>query len=236
MYNLGLDIGYSNLKLGADNGAGVIERKCLPAGSGPSVQRSISLMGPAAEGIDVMVDGVLYTTCVNQSEFPSMVRQLTSEYSRTPAYKALFLAALKMQDIDVIDNLVTGLPVEIYRNDSERAWIVKLMQGAHDVGGRTVLVNNVEVLPQPLGSFMAAIDQQDGDIESFASETVLVVDPGFFSFDFTLLSGGRPVKEVCGNSCYAMSLVLEDIQKQIRADLVRIFAYYEHRFSPIVNT
>jgi len=219
MKAMGIDIGYSNLNLSMLLNSGEVVTECRPAGAGPSSERSTNLLAPGEPGIQVEVDGTEYTACISQSEFPTLVRQLSTDYSRTSQYKALFYAALAIQGDEVVDYLVTGLPVEICKNPKEREFLVNLMTGKHEISpGRVVEVKSVEVIPQPLGSFLAAIDETLADKGSFSQETILILDPGFYSFDFALISSGALVKNLCGNNHHAMSVVLEHIKGVIEKE------------------
>lgn len=219
MSALGLDIGYSNLKAVFTGGDGTVKTVTLPAGAGLVGARSVNILEPQTPGIRVEVEGDQYVVGVPQSEFPSQTRQLATDYTRTPQYKALFFGALSLQPSDEIEVLVTGLPVDVYRKGAEVEWLAQLMRGKHEIGdGRIVDVKDVEVIPQPLGSFLSCVEGSKDDRESLASETVLVVDPGFFSCDYTLLSQGRIVGECSNHNCHAMSRFVEEMGKEIVAE------------------
>ncbi len=218
MNSLGLDIGYSNLKAAYVSG-GSGESLCLPAGAGPVEARSVSLAGPQAEAVEVLVGGVKYAAGVPQAEFHGISRQLSDDYSSTNHYRALFHAALKLQGAAHVDHLVTGLPVGQWKSQKERTKLIELMKGTHKIAeGLEVEVKSVEVIPQPLGSFFAAVEEFPELQEALMQSTTLVLDPGFYSFDYALIDRGKIVGDGCGNNCHAVSSYLEHVQGQLQND------------------
>jgi plasmid segregation protein ParM len=220
---LGLDIGYSNLKLAYGSPEGMPKQSALPAGAGLASTRSMSMNGPQGTSVDVTVNGDTYSVGVPQSEFPSAPRQLSDDYSRTAAYKALFYGALALQEEVTIDHLVTGLPVNIFRNKDERDKLISLMKGEHKIrDGKSVNVKSVDVIAQPIGSYFSAIEElasrRDGSEQGLINSSALVIDIGFYSFDYALIDRGQLISNGCGNNCHAMSSLLEETQKLLSND------------------
>jgi plasmid segregation protein ParM len=217
MNMLGLDIGYSNLKVAGINDG---ESYCdvLPAGAGPSSERAAAFNEENTPSIRVTIGGRPWDVGVPQSEFPTISRQLSDDYSRTEQYLALFYAALKRNGAPHIDCLVTGLPYDIHKEGVESRRLVELMQGEHEINpGEKVVVKDVRVIPQPLGSFLSAIDEFPDYQEQIQEDNILVIDPGFFSCDFVLIQEGRIIQNVSGHNCHAMSRLLETMSSDLRA-------------------
>jgi len=217
MFKLGLDIGYSNLKVafGEDEPETVV----LPAGAAPTERLPGSLRpGARAEGYRIQVDGKTWATGIHPSRFEVWERSLHPDYASTSAYRALFHTALAISGRDIIDLLVTGLPSAQFeeRKDS----LEDSLRGRHQVAAkRSVEVKKVQVVPQPVGGFMAALSQaQSEDADLLTEGRVLVLDPGHFSFDWVLICDSELQKRSSGSSTEAMSAVLEEASVRIGED------------------
>lgn len=218
MFNLGLDIGYSNLKI-AFGEDGEPETVILPAGAAPTERLPGSLRpGAKAEGYRVQLDGKSWATGIHPSRFEVWERSLHPDYASTPAYRALFHTALAISGRDVIDLLVTGLPSAQF--EERRKSLEDSLRGRHQVAAkRSVEVREVQVVPQPVGGFMAAMAQAKGEEADLLAEgRVLVLDPGHFSFDWVLICNSELQKRSSGSSTEAMSAVLEDAAVRIGED------------------
>lgn len=221
MFIVGLDIGYSNLKMlsgvpGAPPAAAV-----LPAGAGP-VAAMPDRFGRKPGGADgflaVSVDGEAWAAGVEPSRLQNWERELHPDYPGTQSYRALFYAALALTGRAEIDHLVTGLPVSQYVNQQRRAALKALLEGDHAVAARRrVRVKRVVVLPQPAGAYLDAVQKVD-DPAAFDDARTLVIDPGFFSVDWVLIDGGEIRTANSGSSTNAMSVLLEAAGELIMAE------------------
>jgi plasmid segregation protein ParM len=143
-------------------------------------------------------------------------RSLHADYSSSHSYKALFHAGLLLSEMDRIDTLVTGLPVSQYLDENRKKVLVEQMQGTHQVTPkRAVTVENVKVVPQPIGGLLDYIAQEDADIED---ARVLVIDPGFFSVDWVVIAHKDLHRQSSGTSLNASSVVLEEASRLIAKD------------------
>jgi plasmid segregation protein ParM len=115
------------------------------------------------------------------------------DYSRTPNYEALMLGALFYMSEPVIDRLVLGLPVSRFRFSKARLVerfakdLYVPVRGRAPDEKRKVTVNEVTVLPQPLGGFMLA-RANSRDFNPSLRGSTLVVDPGYVTFDWIVVS------------------------------------------------
>lgn len=214
MKNLGLDIGYSNLKMCHGNGDKQIVVK--PVGVIEDAESPVFSLGKSFEGaVKVQVDGKRYVACVEPALIHTRTRSLHEDYANTADYRALFHAALLMSESPVIDRMVTGLPVEHFMDKTRVSNLKALLKGEHKVTPkRTVEVKEVFVTPQPLGGYMSAL-ADNPDIEDMS---VLVVDPGFFSVDWVIIERGTVIDGTLGTSTNAMSVVLERASELISLD------------------
>ena len=102
MFVIGLDIGYSNLKLAfGDVDKGGTPRptvtRVLPGGAGRLSDLPIRLgKGEGdADAIVVNVNGEKWVAGVDQARLETSMRELHADYPASDAYQALFHAALK---------------------------------------------------------------------------------------------------------------------------------------------
>jgi plasmid segregation protein ParM len=215
---VGLDIGYSNLKL-ACQGAGDSSPRdfILPAGAAPLADLPHKLGGGVDDqGVMIVdVDGERWAAGVDQSRLEG-ARQLHHDYPSTKPYKALFQAALLMSEADQVEHLVTGLPVTQAFDPGCCEALARRLQGEHRVAKeRSVLVRRVTVLAQPIGAYCRFLDTTDQPT-SVAASKVLVVDPGCYSFDYSVVEDGGLRPAASGSSPRAMSAVLEAANGLIR--------------------
>lgn len=95
-------------------------------------------------------------------------------------------------------NLVSGLPVTFYFEQKEQMTdllkgihSLELQLGDHEIDKR-VIINQVKVVPQPLGSAMDFLLHEDGsmraDCKKWAAGSIGVLDVGFFTNDLLVLN------------------------------------------------
>lgn len=223
MFVLGLDIGYSNLKIAYGNSEkGEMTTKLLPAGAG-----HINLMprtlhsGVDDDVITVLIDDETWVAGVEPSRLQGWERELHDNYTTTNVYKALFHAALLISGETVIDRLVTGLPVSQALDETTRKSLIERLIGNHQVTPkRTVEVKEVVVVPQPVGAYMDIVsnttDQET--LDAVTEGKTVVIDPGFFSVDWVALDEGEVHYHSSDTSLKAMSRLLEAANNLIRDD------------------
>lgn len=225
---MGMDIGYGNLKIAfGDSAEAGPFAEIYPACAVPAELVATSLFQSDTEnetGIRVQVDGVDWMAGVpGEAVQRHAPRQLHEGYVGSTPWTALAYAGLLMTGKTVIDKLVVGLPVQHYEEQQRREQVKTLLQKVHVVlPRRHVEVREVQVVPQPVGAYVDAINghwcPEDAQ-ERLAEETSLVIDPGFFSLDWTLVrAGGRYAALASGSSLLAVSQLLEATKKLIGKD------------------
>jgi plasmid segregation protein ParM len=224
MFVLGMDIGYSNLKLAFGESGRPPHTVLYPAGAAPSGYISQSILsGKSSGGFRVKVGNEDYIAGVEQSSIDGWTRILSSDYPFTDDYKALFYAALMATERDEIDKIVTGLPVEQAIDGPYKAKLESYLCGKHEIApGRFVNVKSVSVIPQPVGAFIDYMMQCD-DPRIVQASRVLVIDPGFFSTDYCVIDRGNFDKSSSDSSQDAMSVLLEEAGRLITIDTGRPF-------------
>lgn len=221
---LGLDIGYSGVKMAYGNAALDPMVRNLPAGAAPLAQMPKSFDGASdlRDGMQVLVDGVPYAAGVRPGRIQNYSRVLHEDYPASTEYLALFYAALRAAGRDVIDVLVTGLPVSQHAEagGARRRALAERLERVHYVDGKhAVTIRRVIVLPQPVGAYM---DQavRNPALQRHPDARVLVVDPGYYSMDWVCIESGGVRDASSGTTMDAMSKVLEVAARDI-ADMHR---------------
>lgn len=215
---LGIDIGYSNLKLAFGPTGANPTTVLRPAGAAPADRFGTRFDGREHDDfLRVLVDGEAYVAGVSADRAELWSRSLHADYHSGPSYKALFRAGLLLSGMAHIDTLVTGLPVSQYLDDARRNAVERLMSGTiaitHD---RHVTIDKVRVIPQPIGGLLDHVSQDSSDLED---ARILVIDPGFFSVDWVMVSHKTLQRNSSGTSQNASSVVLEEACKLIAKDL-----------------
>jgi plasmid segregation protein ParM len=216
---LGIDIGYSNLKLAF--GKSGTEPKVLlkPAGAAPADRLGEKITDNSNEDfMRVVVNGTHFVAGLSPDRAELWSRELHEDYPSTASYRALFHAGMLLSEFEHIDLVVTGLPVSQYLNPELRTRLQTLMTGEHQVTPRRrITVQAVKVVPQPVGGFVDHISGVE-DAAEFEDSRVLVVDPGFFSVDWVLISQGELRRQSCGTSLEASSVILDEAARQMAND------------------
>lgn len=218
---LGLDIGYSNLKMAMGFKGGEVTTTVLPVGAGPLALMPQQLTGGAGSCIQVVIDDEKWVAGVEPDRLQGWVRQLHGDYPATKPYKALFYAALLLSEQKEIDVLVTGLPVSQFMEPERREALKKRLEGEHQITPkRSVTVKSVIVVPQPAGAYMDIVNstKDEGLLEVVQEGKTVVIDPGFFSVDWVALEEGEVRYHSSGTSLKAMSVLLKEINRSIQED------------------
>lgn len=219
MFIMGLDIGYSNLKV-VFGEPGNRQEAVLPVGAGPATLMPRNTFGGAVDAIYVDVDGEPYVAGVEPDRLQGWARELNDSYITSKAYKALFYAALSISGQEVIDRLVTGLPVSHY-NDKYISKLVDMMQGEHQIAPKvSVEVKEVLVVPQPGGAYHHTFENisDKSILELISFGRSVVIDPGYFSVDYVALTEGEIRYLSSGSSLEAMSFLMKATSEEIQKD------------------
>lgn len=216
---LGIDIGYSNLKLAFGKRGAEPKVLLKPAGAAPADRLGEKIADKSKDDfLRVVVSGTPFVAGLSPDRAELWSRELHEDYPSTESYRALFHAGLLLAELEQIDLLVTGLPVSQYLNQELRTRLQTQMTGEHQVTPRRrITVQTVKVVPQPVGGFVDHVRNLK-DATEFEDSRVLVVDPGFFSVDWVLISNGELRRQSCGTSLEASSVILDEAAKQLAND------------------
>ena len=215
-----IDIGYSNVKLAVARGSASSE-KVFPAGVAPAELYHNALAHTGADkSVKVDVNGDHFVAAVAQHCMGGHIRVLDENYTDTVDYKALFLAALFHSKTDSIDMLVTGVPAYQLKDKARIERLKAQMLGTHKVNGsRRVRIKEVKVYGQPMGAFADLFVTASEQYRNIIKQShVLVIDPGFFSVDWVMVSHGSVIDRTISSSKQAVSVVLEEACDLIKHD------------------
>ncbi len=211
-----IDIGYGNTKLRYQVDLKPPEEMFFRSIAAPS-QADHSVSGGPLRSRDtrlVQADGLDYEVGPDADALlpPRQVRVLHEDYIRTTQYRALFLGALSYIGQSQIDLLVTGLPVHLLNTDQKA--LESMLQGAHEVPGiGNVTIKRVRVIAQPIGGLLAHIG--DADPQDVKERSSLLIDPGFFTLDWTGVKGLQYQPALTGSAPAGFSLALRAAAKAI---------------------
>lgn len=218
MQIVGLDIGYSNLKVAFGKLGAEPHLECRPAGAAPSEHIGQRIMAGGDETLRVLVGEKEFVAGVSHDRLENWARELHRDYTSTESYHALFNAGLLLTGMTEIDRVVTGLPTSQYFDENLRRQMIKAMKGEHQVTPRKkITVKDVKIVPQPLGGFVDYLHGLD-DPSHVEDASVLVIDPGFFSVDWVMLVNGEFKKGSSGTSLDATSVILDEASALIGKD------------------
>lgn len=220
MYVLGVDIGYSNLNISmGDASASAPTTLIHPVGAAPKSHLPQDVIGRGSNSyIEVEVSAQPWGACIEPSRLENRNRILADDYPSTEIYQALLRAALAQTERSSIDLLVTGLPVRSYQEAGEVERLASQMRGRHRIReGRFVDVAQVEVIPQPVGSYLDYMLEFERE-DDLSEARVLVLDPGFFSVDWVQMYRHEILARSSGTSTEATSRVLEEAVKEIHSE------------------
>src|SRR5690606_7319035 len=109
-------------------------------------------------------------------------------------YLALYYAALSSVPSNHIELLVTGLPVQQFRDPGQRGALRSPLIGRHCVREDLVVaVVDGMAVPQPASAVRAHARQNQrlpASDQIRPDDACLIVDPGHFSLDWVIFSGG----------------------------------------------
>lgn len=140
-------------------------------------------------------------------------RVLNPNYTESPQYLALARGAMTMMSVSHIDRLILGLPVESL--GAKRAALEARFVGVHPTanGGR-VMVRSVATFAQPVGGLIAYIVENNA-AQLAKGQLNLVIDPGYFTYDFVVTNGVSPIEARSGSVNGGVSAVLQHIARQV---------------------
>jgi len=226
MFVAGIDIGYSNLKLvSGEHDADAPDIFCCPVGAMPVDANYLDLLMPGQEdqGIMVNVGDQNWVAGVEPVLSERKRRVLDADYVDSDQYKALFYASLLKMERPEIDLLVTGLPMHQYL-DSDFRKKLSWMQGGHQITDAvSVNVKKIMTVGQPMGAYYDCAVNMAHDYP-LNELRVLVLDIGFFSSDWSVITKHCMQGAWSGSSMQATSTILEKTCSLLQKDFGKKFS------------
>lgn len=208
-----IDLGYGRVKLakGEDrDGAAILDvfpsivaRAQGNLGEGYARQRNTVKVEYKGLIYEVGQDAILSTET-------SSVRKADLRFVYSDDYRILMRASIMKMALSRIRVLVLGAPVMNYGEVKE--YLGKQYRGVIDLGNgaSSVHVDDVMVLPQPIGGFIH-YGKTNGIYERMKNEVTLVIDPGYYTLDWVVTRGLKPVPGKSGSHPGGMHSVLRAI-------------------------
>ena len=193
-----IDLGYGHVKFStahASTHEGKLKLPCasfpsLPVPSPAAASECTDGAEEAAQGLPIEVDGQHYriSQTPEQIALPSHVRGGGDSYIGSNFYRVCMAAAVKMMRLQVpcIAHLVLGTPVSNF--EAGKKAIVEHFSRGVTFDGKTVQIDHIHVLRQPLGGLIYHYRRsgREGDVARFNR---LIVDPGYGTLDWVVARG-----------------------------------------------
>ena len=153
---------------------------------------------------------------------PAHNRMLDEQFSTSERYMALVQGALHYISEPVIDVLVAGLPVELYREN--RRTLEERLIGEYEINGRKVRVRKSLVLPQPIGGYVSYASETSERWRQMQSQMNLVIDIGFCTVDWVTGLGTKTSDARSGSYPGGVAVVLRHVAQSIAKKLGKPFS------------
>ena len=164
------------------------------------------------------------------AEQHSDTREFTLDQERllTEFSKVLTMTAISnLSDSYANVNVVTGLPVGFYKEYNQR--LMKMLKGIHEITfhngdgtseSKRVNINNLKILPQPLGSFLNLLMNEYGKFTNreLAKQKIGIIDIGFRTTDCCIFQGLEFVQRGSSTSDTGISESFSVIAKKLREE------------------
>ena len=243
MQVLGIDIGFGFTK--ATNGKDTLIFKSL-FGEAAELQFWANFGSETpSDHIHVTIDGESYFVG-DLAEQQSSVLHYTLDQERLIADYVKILS-LTVAGMFVTDNpstntpinVVSGLPIGSFKENHER--FNELLIGRHTItyhsydgkeNTREITINEVRMLPQPMGSLLNLMMDESGQIlnKELAGQKVGVVDIGFRTTDFAILNRMRYInrgsKTIDTGISKGFSVIANKLQEKCNVN-VELYRLYE---------
>lgn len=228
--NIGIDLGFGFVK--ATNGEkDLIFPSVVGAGQDLTYRSELTTYVEPIENLSVTIEGKKYFVgdlAIRQSEILS--RSLGENHAQEKNTKILLLTALALfvQNESEEFNVVTGLPPSYYLAFKEE--LAGMVKGNHSIiintdGNdckKTIIVDKVKIIPQPLGTLFQRLFNQQGVLEDkeMARSKIGIIDVGFRTTDFAVADKLEYIDKLSYSTTTGMSnayaMVAEHLRNKFR--------------------
>lgn len=223
-----IDVGYGHVKFSEGRDAsGKITADRFPSQSPLASEDDLGVgVMQRRETFRVPVDGRVYEVGKGIAEALHGAQEsaiLDNDYAKSAPYAARLYGALNYMlpglPGRVIDFLILGLPMNVYKAKELRAEVTKRFTGEQTINtkGEKILIRRCEVYPQPLGGYMAFLDAHGKNYKT--PPEILILDPGYNTFDWFVCKGMTPNVQMCDAVPRGMSAVIKAIAQRVIREL-----------------
>lgn len=215
---IGIDLGYGNTKHACRNGVGGIVSGSFRSVVGTDAEVVSLASGFSSSVTRTEVDGVKYLLGESAAiHSPRLLDMRDRGWVNTPQYRALLRHALEKaiegKDTKGLNQIVTGLPVDYWRNDKDKLKGI-VNEVVHAIGFEA----DVEIVYQPQGSLMDIMFNEDGTLQNteLTNNKWGIIDIGFFTTDYISVNPKKGViDKESGSIDSGVSTALEAIKKDV---------------------
>jgi plasmid segregation protein ParM len=187
-----VDVGYGNTKYAYRAASGTIATGMFPSLAPLAASRALSGYGDS-----VLVSRKVATIVIDQIEYEvgpdvsltaaygNTGRALANDFVLSDNYAALLAGAMHFAGVTHVERLVLGLPVHNMKKYSTA--LRDRFTGTFEFGAGRVTLDKVVVIPQPLGSLVAASANRQNEFGRDSAH--LVIDVGYFTTDWVYANG-----------------------------------------------
>lgn len=239
---LGIDVGFGFTK--AYNGKKSVIFKSI-IGDAMDIQfRSALTDESSPSNLHVTLDDTSYFLGT-YAELQSAIREFTLDQNKLVQdyFKILAVAAAGLCAEAVTPlHVVSGLPVAYLRRDTQR--LKEALLGTHQVSyhqpdgkkiSKTLRIEKVHIIPQPIGSIFNLIFDEDGRLadKSLTKQKIGVVDVGFKTTDISIfnqlqyIERGSTTMDTGISKCFAVIAAKLRQESNINIELFRMFTFVE---------
>ena len=224
--NIGIDLGFGFVK--ATNGEkDYIFPSVVGAGQDLTYRSELTTYVEPIENLSVSVDGKKYFVgdlAIRQSEILS--RSLGENHAQEKNTKVLLMTALAMfvQGESEEFNVVTGLPPSYYLAHKDA--LAEMVKGNHVITvntdgtdrKKTIIVDKVKIIPQPLGTLFQKLFDAKGVLEDkeSARNKIGIIDVGFRTTDFAVVDKLEYIDKLSYSTTTGMSNAYAIIAEHLR--------------------
>ncbi len=219
---IGLDVGYGFVKV-TDGEIGFSFPSVIGEGHHKSTFSTGINKSSGIDNLKIKFDDQLYfvgRNAIKQSKFAH--RDLSFNRTTGETLEVLFYTALSFFCDSTVNTfkVVTGLPVErmhmadslIDRLRTEKNVTIFSGMKPQEI---TIKVEDIEVVPQPLGSYWSQVLTDNGESEEDIKELVGVVDIGFKTSDLAAIEDGEYMPKKSESITIGMSTAYQEIASEL---------------------
>ncbi|MFM0756069.1 PRTRC system protein D [Paraburkholderia strydomiana] len=187
-----IDVGYGNTKYAHRAASGTIATGMFPSLAPLAASHALSGYGDSVltsrKVATIVIDDIEYEVGPDvalTAAYGKTGRTLSNDFVASNNYEALLFGAIHFAGVTHVERLLLGLPVHTMSKYSGA--LRDRFTGTFDYGPSRVTIDKVVVIPQPLGSLVAASANRQSEFGRDSAH--LVIDVGYFTTDWVYANG-----------------------------------------------